>query len=680
VPFRKELDILDQILNIHHPHLIQHICSFVVGDGHFVVFPWAGGGNLRQYWEKEDRTDRTADLLVWHLQQLLGEADALRALHEINCRHGDLKPENILYFDDEKNFVVADVGLSHIHMDANMHRSLTTSSQATTPSYEAPDVITGIDSPQSRLYDIWSLGCIFLEFMVWFLFDHDSIKFFRGSRLPSNTPGKGVIWSYFYYIQENGEVIVHPVVSEVTAALRSDPRCTGDTALGAVLDLISEALLRVEVKERHAAGQVVDILRMIYERAKSEPSYCFNAVEVDPIKPTWLHAKTENLVEVASTIETSRDGYQASSTGRTYSTQPTTLANSRSSKPPLDKVMIAQNSIIEEWELTTDEPAPVPQDMGDVGDGQSTISGDSVLLNPGCRDFIIKEFSAALLRELPSKHLLLHSRFLEDPAFRQSFSAFLKIYTKAVMEGTAKHSRRRQASKAIRQLRDSILPRLQKVVSDSRDPEMPGKIPTTITRQVKNAGLEEQSWKEKCSEWQIDCNDDRIHLNETQLPRSDGPESDDSISSNEQDECEEDNPDNKDAYLYLTQHSAFSTLTRDVQKAMEQHFGNAMELIRHRVMLALRRPETIEKVTDGAFRASLRTEWDPGAFLKDQYPAVRMQPIRHTLALTGEGVDAQLTSVENYLGQVWPKHTYRLVDTINSTLVQNEGDTLCKLG
>jgi serine/threonine protein kinase len=260
-----------------------------VGGGHYVVFPWAGGGNLREYWETQNLADRTADLLVWHLQQLLGETDALRALHGINCRHGDLKPENILHFDDQNNFVIADVGVSSIHENATMKRSVPTSSEATTPSYEAPDVVTGINSPRSRLYDLWSLGCIFLEFVVWFLFDHDSIRVFSGSRLPPNSTGQ-LAWSYFYYKQENGEVIVHPVVSEVIVALRSDPRCKGDTALGAVLDLISETLLRVEVKERHTASQVVETLRTIYERAKSEPSYCFNAVEVSRTNPTckWL--------------------------------------------------------------------------------------------------------------------------------------------------------------------------------------------------------------------------------------------------------------------------------------------------------------------------------------------------------------------------------------------------------
>ncbi|KAF2787745.1 kinase-like protein [Melanomma pulvis-pyrius CBS 109.77] len=288
-PFDDEIYILDRILNIHHPHLIQHICSFVADNRHYVVFPWAGGGNLREYWEKQDHADRTADLFVWHLQQLLGEADALRVLHKINCRHGDLKPENILYFDEKNNFVIADVGVSSIHKNPTIRRSDPTTSKATTPSYEAPDVVTGINSPRSRLYDIWSLGCIFLEFLVWFLFDHNSIDVFSGSRLRFNTLKQSALW----------KVIVHPVVSEVIAALRSDPRCEGDTALGAVLDLISETLLRIEVKERHAADQVVDKLRTIYERAKSESSYCFNAVEVRPIKPIQLQSPKKPVVHQA---------------------------------------------------------------------------------------------------------------------------------------------------------------------------------------------------------------------------------------------------------------------------------------------------------------------------------------------------------------------------------------------
>ncbi|KAF2726782.1 hypothetical protein EJ04DRAFT_582469 [Polyplosphaeria fusca] len=94
----------------------------------------------------------------------------------------------------------------------------------------------------------------------------------------------------------------------------------------------------------------------------------------------------------------------------------------------------------------------------------------------------------------------------------------------------------------------------------------------------------------------------------------------------------------------------------------EQHFGNAMELILHRVMQALRRSSMAENAEDGDFHVSFRTSWDPTAFLEDQYPSGRMQPIRHTLALTGEAVNAQITTVERYLAQNWPEHTYSLID------------------
>lgn len=432
--------------------------------------------------------------------------------------------------------------------------------------------------------------------------------------------------------------------------------------------------------------------------------------KVDP-HTNYMREQYENLrnaSKVASSIGLSRDGYQSSTTERTYSTRPTTVSDSRSSIPPFHKAMMAQNSIIEESELTTDRLTTLPQDVGDIGDGQSTISDDSVLLDPAYRDLIVKEFASALLQGLPSKHLLSQSRFMEKAAFRQAFDAFLKAYTKEVMEGTPRRSRRRQASKAIRRLRHSILLRLQEDVSDLQNPEMPGKIATTITRHVENAGLGEQTWKEKCSEWAVDRNDDGMNRDENQLPTFYGPEppffdlnldhrnhsdgvlNDASISSTEQDgdeestfQCPKDpsnisDPYDQDVYQYLTRHDAFSSLTRNIQNAMEQHLGSVMELIRHRVMLALRRPQMTEKVTDGVFRVSFRTEWDLVAFLKDQYPTGRMQLLRHMLALTGEAIDAQLTTVEKYLGQFWPKHTYRLVDTITSTISQIEGDWLCK--
>ncbi|KAF4627090.1 hypothetical protein G7Y89_g11066 [Cudoniella acicularis] len=131
---RKEKENLEQIQNIHK-YPIQHFATCEKGKIYYVIFPWADGGNLRELWTSQDSRQRTPELALWSLQQILGLVGALKALHNVNCRHGDLKPENILYFkeDGEGTLVIADVGLSRVHEMETKMRHAGTITQATTP-------------------------------------------------------------------------------------------------------------------------------------------------------------------------------------------------------------------------------------------------------------------------------------------------------------------------------------------------------------------------------------------------------------------------------------------------------------------------------------------------------------------------------------------------------------------
>lgn len=279
-PFLLEKENLDKIRKLNHLHLIRHLATFGVGIRHYVVFPWAGGGNLRQYWKRHDQDERTPELALWCLQQMLYMVSALEALHSINCRHGDLKPENILHFDVNRKLVIADVGVSKIHKHATKVRIAPTKSEATTPSYEAPEVIIKREGPRSRLYDMWSLGCVFLEFTVWFFHGYDSINNFTDARQPDRD-----LPSHFYTKTPDRKAIIHPAVTEAITALQQDPRCEGDTALWALITLIAEKLLRISVDDRDAAEKVFQTLKGIVQRAESKDVCLFNTTDVLPDKP-----------------------------------------------------------------------------------------------------------------------------------------------------------------------------------------------------------------------------------------------------------------------------------------------------------------------------------------------------------------------------------------------------------
>ncbi|KAF2258894.1 kinase-like protein [Lojkania enalia] len=297
--FNQELENLYVIQKIGNPYLIKHFATFKKGPVYYVVFPWADGGSLKDSWEREDRSPRTPKLVLWYLQQMLGITSALKELHDDsrNIRHGDLKPENILHFSRgcEGILVVADVGVSrvHGHQRTNMRRD-PTKSLATTRSYEAPEAGIKQNAARSRKYDIWSLGCIFLECIIWLLYDEKAIDNFASTRDPLDYP--------FYKLRE-GKNVVHPKVLLAIQNIREDERCKRSAALNALLSIIEEHLLLADVKSRDSAEEVYRKLEEIYKKAEKDPEYLGTDFSSIPNKPLMFRRRTStNLITSTTTI------------------------------------------------------------------------------------------------------------------------------------------------------------------------------------------------------------------------------------------------------------------------------------------------------------------------------------------------------------------------------------------
>jgi serine/threonine protein kinase len=127
-------------------------------------------------------------------RQIVGLAKALHSIHHLNVdesnveelsahdrlkthgRHGDLKPENILWFKEhEANpkdsraygiLKVSDLGSADFH--GPLSKSVRISNMnGFTDTYKAPEFDMG--ARVSPRYDIWSLGCVLMQFIVWYL-------------------------------------------------------------------------------------------------------------------------------------------------------------------------------------------------------------------------------------------------------------------------------------------------------------------------------------------------------------------------------------------------------------------------------------------------------------------------------------------------------------------------------
>lgn len=120
----------------------------------------------------------------------------------------------------------------------------------TTWRYEPPEATK--ENKWSRRYDIWSIGCIILEFIVWMVYGTNELLEFN--KRIANELGKQE--HYFRQDRANGGTSfrVHPAVTSMMDRLSQHPHCiAGQTALGDLLWVVRNKLLVVAL-ESPAAG------------------------------------------------------------------------------------------------------------------------------------------------------------------------------------------------------------------------------------------------------------------------------------------------------------------------------------------------------------------------------------------------------------------------------------------
>ncbi|KAK2025438.1 kinase domain-containing protein [Colletotrichum zoysiae] len=265
-------------------HITQYLETFSQGDRSYIIFPFAKGGDLENFWETRDSRQRDRRLALWCLEQMLGLAKGLQVLHEFlgdnkNCRHGDLKPGNILHFftdGSDGTLKIADFGISRIHNESTFQRlGRATTTRSTTPSYEAPE--ESFNQARSRKYDIWSMGCIFLEFALWLVEGWEAVKAFDNARTSEKVrQGENKPWARFYR-GTGAAAEVHPEVLRTLASLRRLPRSAPGTALGDLLDTVQDHLLKVDVEARFSAKELSRRLGEIVSRARTDGKYVFGS-------------------------------------------------------------------------------------------------------------------------------------------------------------------------------------------------------------------------------------------------------------------------------------------------------------------------------------------------------------------------------------------------------------------
>lgn len=207
-----------------------------------MLFEWADG-NLEEFWKTHSFRPPTPLHERWAAEQCLGLARAVRRIHGLATwqkrersslvgpliedetdwgRHGDIKPENILWFQEYGSnwnlLVISDLGLTRYHSQFSKSFVPCSHINGCSWAYRPPEL--DIAERISQKYDIWSLGCVLLEFCVWYLQGYDQVEQFSLERCDADVATyEGVKIEKFFNIEkmENGQRIPHvkKVVKEV---------------------------------------------------------------------------------------------------------------------------------------------------------------------------------------------------------------------------------------------------------------------------------------------------------------------------------------------------------------------------------------------------------------------------------------------------------------------------------
>lgn len=122
-------------------------------------------------------------MMSWIFYQLKGLSHALNALHRESYCHGDVKAENIYFFKEDEymgTLRIANVGQAEWHamrIEQRVNLLERAGTNTATLRYVSPEFVhTDYIQPISN---VWALGCVFLEFLIWILYGQDGLDAFN---------------------------------------------------------------------------------------------------------------------------------------------------------------------------------------------------------------------------------------------------------------------------------------------------------------------------------------------------------------------------------------------------------------------------------------------------------------------------------------------------------------------
>ncbi|KAL3487281.1 hypothetical protein BJX62DRAFT_241206 [Aspergillus germanicus] len=184
--------VCSQLRTSSHPHLVEFLFSYRASIESYFVFPWADG-TLADFWKTHPFPSFNHDTLAWAMEQMVGIVGGLTVLHSFKDprsrffrfgKDGNIGARNILWFKHSNHFGTLKIGGELMLMNftqAIHYDEIPIPVDDRNPTYCPPDLRRRFQI--SDKWDIWGLGCLYLEFVTYLIFGFRGIAEFRDQRL-----------------------------------------------------------------------------------------------------------------------------------------------------------------------------------------------------------------------------------------------------------------------------------------------------------------------------------------------------------------------------------------------------------------------------------------------------------------------------------------------------------------
>lgn len=304
-----ESTVLEELAKVPRPHLTPILTLWSQSESYNVLLPLANE-NLHTLIRKKPWPKLDGPHVIWLLQQMSGLAAALDHIHNLvpsdlgptneargvngdrsnSGYHHDLHPHNILVFDNVLK--ISDFGTAGLQQDIGSGPTNECSHQTSRVlchvDYEAPDYDR--TKKASRPHDVWALGCIFVEMLVWASGKGGDVDKFYDDRLfAEETKSRQVLDASFWY-ERGGQYQLKAVVKRRITTLKYQH----DTFVFKTLIKVVEGMLRIEIEPRvpnarHSIATVRSILEKLIAMSNYDDETHFSSLGSPAFPTTQRH-------------------------------------------------------------------------------------------------------------------------------------------------------------------------------------------------------------------------------------------------------------------------------------------------------------------------------------------------------------------------------------------------------